>query len=1350
MFDSRVHRPRALLSMLVVVLLATGCTNSVGDGADDTPPPNSPQTIDTTPPTVPQGATANAQSPTSVALAWQASTDIGTGVAGYRIYRNGGSAPIATVTGTSYVDNSLTPNTLYTYTIRAIDAANPPNESASSISVSATTPAAPPAADTTPPTVPQGLVATPQSTTQILITWQPSTDAGGAISGYQVFRDGGTTPHATVTVTQFADQNLIPNTRYTYTVRALDSATPPNRSDPSAAVTATTPATPPPPDVTPPTVPQGVVAAGVSTSQIDVSWQASTDAGSGVAGYRIFRNGSANPIATVTITNYSDTGLAAGTQYSYTVRAVDRASPANVSADSAVAIASTLAPPPSADTTPPTVPQGLTANATSSTQIDLAWQASTDAGTGVAGYRIFRDGGASPIAAVTGTTYSDVSLTPATRYTYTVRAIDRASPPNVSGDSAAASATTQTPPPPADTIPPTVPQGLTATPASPTQINLSWQASTDAGSGVAGYRIFRNGGATPLATVTGTAYSDIGLTPATQYTYTVRAVDRASPANESGASTPATATTPDNPPPPDTAPPTVPQGLIATAVSPTQINLTWQASTDTGTGVAGYRVFRNGGTSPVATVTTTSYSDTGLTAATQYTYTVRAFDRASPANVSADSAPASATTQSAPTSGLDSRPNNTSCVAGDRPQISTTLAVQRAFSSLSFNSPIGMLQAPNDASRWFIIEQAGRVRVFANQANVASSSLFVDIAGRVRSGGEMGLLGMAFHPNFPTNPRVYLSYTTNAPGNLTSRISEFQTRDGGVTLDSTSEVVLLAVAQPADNHNGGHIAFGSDGFLYIGFGDGGGAGDPFGSIGNGQNLRTVLGKLLRIDINGATGSVPYRIPGTNPFAGGALCNTGSSGSANCPEIYAYGLRNPWRWSFDSGSGELWLADVGQGALEEVNRVTLGGNYGWRCFEGTNSFNSTCGPNAGSSLPPIAQYGRSLGQSVTGGYVYRGTAIPSLVGRYVFGDFATGRLWHIARDTTPTATLSTANSISTGLGIASFGQGSDGEIYIVNYSGTIHRLVANTVTTGGNIPNQITATGCIGAGGAPASGLIPYAPSAPFWSDGATKARFMALQNGTTLGVAADGDVTFPNGTVLVKSFSIGSQLVETRLFMRHTDGEWAGYTYEWNAQGTEATRVVGGKSVQVAGQTWIFPSEDQCLQCHTAVAGRSLGPELQQLNGSIGYPQTGRTANQLVTLNAIQLFSPALTSAQLATAALPNPTGTSGTLSERARAYLHTNCSNCHRPGGPTPSNLDLRYSTALASTNACNVTPSSGDLGIANARLIAPGDAARSVLVVRTNRRDAQAMPPLSSSVVDAQGVALLTNWVNSLTSCN
>ena len=700
------------------------------------------------------------------------------------------------------------------------------------------------------------------------------------------------------------------------------------------------------------------------------------------------------------------------------------------------------------------------------------------------------------------------------------------------------------------------------------------------------------------------------------------------------------------------------------------------------------------------------------------------------------------------TVGLNERPSNTSCLAGDAPATSVTIATQRAFPNLSFASPVGLFQAPGDPSRWFVLEQAGRLMTFQNVESVATASMFIDLRGRVVASGEGGLLGMAFHPDFPTNPRVYLSYTTGSPQALISRISEFRITAGGATLDAASEQILLTITQPFENHNGGHIAFGSDGLLYIGIGDGGGSNDEFPPIGNGQNLQTLLGKMLRIDVNGTTGAVRYRIPADNPFAGNGLCSAGS-GAQSCPEIYAYGLRNPWRFSFDRVSSELWLGDVGQGTWEEVDRVTRGGNYGWRCREGAHPFNSACGP-AQNLIDPIAEYARAQGSSITGGFVYRGNLVPALVGRYVFGDFISGRIWHIARDTAPT--LQVTGGFASGLQIASFGESADGELYVVHYAGTLHRIIAGTGGGGGNIPTQLSATGCVSAANPtqPAAGLIPYAPNAPFWSDGSIKTRYIALPNGQNITVGANNDWDFPNGSVLVKNFAIGARLVETRLFMRHNNGNWGGYTYEWNAQGTDATRVIGGRTVSVAGQNWVFPSETQCFACHTQASGRSLGLETAQLNGDLLYSATGRTANQVVTLNGIGTLSPPITATPANLPSMPDPYGAAGTAATRARAWLHTNCSHCHRPGGGTPTQLDLRYDTALAQTNACDVAPQAGDLGIANARLIAPGSAARSIVVARASRRDAAAMPPITSTLVDTAGVNVISGWINGLASCN
>jgi uncharacterized repeat protein (TIGR03806 family) len=695
--------------------------------------------------------------------------------------------------------------------------------------------------------------------------------------------------------------------------------------------------------------------------------------------------------------------------------------------------------------------------------------------------------------------------------------------------------------------------------------------------------------------------------------------------------------------------------------------------------------------------------------------------------------------------GLDARPTNSTCLAWASPTAGSSISLTR-YTSLSFDSPIAMLQAPNDNSRWFVVQQGGIVRRFPVANPVAGT--FIDITARVRSGGEMGLLGMAFHPQFPTDPRVFLSYTTGTA--LISRISSFRTLDGGATLDPGTEQVLLVIDQPETNHNGGHIAFGQDGFLYIGLGDGGGGGDPHGNPGNGQRLTTMLGKMLRIDVNSGS---PYGIPPTNPFAQNSRCPAAGRASGECPEIYAVGFRNPWRWSFDRSNGDLWLADVGQGMWEEVNQVTLGGNYGWRCREGAHDFNSggTFGCSSATLIDPVTEYDHSLGNSITGGYVYRGAQATSLEGRYLFGDFGSGRIWawiaeNASQPREPTLLLDTSFNIS------SFGEGNDGELYVVHYGGTLQRINFDAGPGGGTVPQTLSATGCVDPANPsqPASGLIPYAINAPFWSDGADKERWLALPDGQQVTVQTSGDWEFPARSVLVKHFRIGTQLIETRLLMRHPDGNWGGFTYEWNSQQTDAQLLEGGAVRDIGGgRNWIFPSESQCLDCHTSAAGRALGLETAQLNRNFTYPQTGRSGNELATLSHIGVLTPSITD-PAAQPSMPDPSDSAASVATRARAYLHTNCAQCHRPGGPTPSTMDLRFATTFAATNTCNAMPQSGDLGLgANARLIAPGSASNSIIVNRMNRRDANAMPPLGSNQVDTAGVALVTQWINGLTGC-
>jgi glucose/arabinose dehydrogenase len=356
------------------------------------------------------------------------------------------------------------------------------------------------------------------------------------------------------------------------------------------------------------------------------------------------------------------------------------------------------------------------------------------------------------------------------------------------------------------------------------------------------------------------------------------------------------------------------------------------------------------------------------------------------------------------------------------PPTAPDIGLTEVFTQVSLDQPLVMRQAPGDPSRWFVAERTGVIRVFDNDPAANATEVFLDIRAQVSTLGEGGLLGMAFHPAFPATPEVYVSYTSAPDGQLLSVISRFQSDNGGATLNPATEEPLMLVPQPQTNHNGGNIAFGPDGYLYIGFGDGGGGGDP-GE--NAQNLSNVLGAMLRIDIGGLA---PYEVPPDNPFVAPDLCAQGFGGTEPCPEIFAYGLRNPWRFSFDSGTGALWLGDVGQNAWEEVDVITAGGDYGWDDREGAHCFEPSTGCIT-DSIDPVTEYGRALGNSITGGYVYRGAAIPELEDWYVFGDFGSGRVFGILADSS--SLVEPEVFMDTDLAIVTFAEDLDGELYLLD-------------------------------------------------------------------------------------------------------------------------------------------------------------------------------------------------------------------------------------------------------------------------------------------------------------------------------
>jgi glucose/arabinose dehydrogenase len=354
------------------------------------------------------------------------------------------------------------------------------------------------------------------------------------------------------------------------------------------------------------------------------------------------------------------------------------------------------------------------------------------------------------------------------------------------------------------------------------------------------------------------------------------------------------------------------------------------------------------------------------------------------------------------------------------------IAVERAFPSLGFDNPVDLQHAGDGSDRLFVVEQPGRIQVFDNDAAVTSTDTFLDITDRVTSGGEQGLLGLAFHPDYANNGYFYVDYTASGPSRTV--ISRFEVDPADPNrADANSEVVLLEVAQPFGNHNGGQIRFGPDGFLYIALGDGGSGRDP---EENGEDPTTLLGSLLRIDVDNPSGGLNYGIPAGNPFVGNA--------DGFREEIYAYGLRNPWRFSFDPPTGQLWLADVGQGDYEEIDIIENGGNYGWDVMEGTHCFEPSSGCNMEGLILPVHEYDHDFGQSVTGGFVYRGARVPELTGQYIYADFVSGSIW--AYDE---ATDSNVELIDTNLGISSFGVDEAQELYFTAFDGRIYHFTSAT-------------------------------------------------------------------------------------------------------------------------------------------------------------------------------------------------------------------------------------------------------------------------------------------------------------------
>ncbi len=663
------------------------------------------------------------------------------------------------------------------------------------------------------------------------------------------------------------------------------------------------------------------------------------------------------------------------------------------------------------------------------------------------------------------------------------------------------------------------------------------------------------------------------------------------------------------------------------------------------------------------------------------------------------------------------------------------------YPNLSFQEALLVDDVPGE-NRMIVVEQFGRIKAFNDDPNVTEVQEILDYSDKISIvSGEQGLLGFAFDPNFVENRYVY-TYHTQVETNrsIITRLPWDRETD---KLDDSKAKIVMTIDQPFETHNGGMMAFGKDNFLYISLGDGGDGGDPFN---NAQDRSTLLGSVIRIDVNTPDDSVAYLVPDSNPFVGEENVR---------PEIWAYGFRNPWRFSFDRLTGDMWLGDVGQADLEEISLVKAGGNYGWRVYEGTrpNEANLNVLPDS-AFTPPVYEYDHSQGLAVIGGYVYRG-AVGALQGKYLFSDFYSGEITALTLDG---ETVTNVESIATVEGPTSFGENREGEVLVVSRYGGIFKFAQNTASI--EFPQSLSQTGLFTdlSSLTPSSGLVEYTPSHPFWSDGAIKRRWIGVPDDVKIDFS-DNDWNFPLGTVSVKHFEMemientpsSARRLETRV-MYNTSQGWQGYSYRWNTEQTEATLLSDRQTEQLTinlndgtarEQRYDYPSPNDCSSCHSEPATYLLGLETGQLNTDFAY--ANGTDNQLRALNHIAMFSYDIGNPEQYKV-LPPVEDESASLEVRARAYLDVNCSTCHQPRGAAPTGMDFRFEVTNDGMKAIDVWPQSGSFNIENPRIIAAGSKERSIVWHRMSIIEGGRMPPVSSHLVDEAGLKLIGDWIDSL----
>ena len=697
-------------------------------------------------------------------------------------------------------------------------------------------------------------------------------------------------------------------------------------------------------------------------------------------------------------------------------------------------------------------------------------------------------------------------------------------------------------------------------------------------------------------------------------------------------------------------------------------------------------------------------------------------------------------------------PWTTSTIKGS-PEAPAPFRVERAFPQLTFVQPLEIAALPG-TDRLVVVELGGKLRSFRADEAATETDLFGDVSRFDRELSEC--YAITFHPKFAENRFAYLIALAKMPGVANNengtRIIRFKvTADPLPRLDLASGQVVITWVQ--GGHNGANLRFGPDGMLYFGAGDAGPAEPPDPFV-TGQDISDLPGSILRIDVDHPDPGRAYGIPRDNPFVDVPKARG---------EVWAYGLRNPWRLSFDPKSGELYAGDVGWQLWEMIYRIQRGGNYGWSLTEGGRQ---DVRPDrlVGSSpiLPPLAIHPHEEAASVTGGEFYQDSKVPGLRGAYVYGDWQTGVFWSLRAE--GDKVVEHRELCRTTLSPVGFGVPRDGEPLICDYAaGGLWRLAPNPAAgVPTKFPRKLSETGLFAdaARQTPAPGVVPFALNAPRWADHATGERWVAFPGTAkitlatkSLGVMPAGRWVFPDDAVLAKTYSLELERgnpatrrrVETQV-LHYDQQQWSAYTYRWNAAQTDADLVAREGDQEVfeikdatapggtRRQAWRFNSRVECLRCHNQFNNFTPGFDALQLD----VPTAAAAGRQLDAFHAAGLakVEPRLT----------DSFGDLGTVEVRARSYLHANCSTCHRFNGGGSANLLLNVDLPLGAAKLLDEKPVQGDLGLPDARVIASGDPARSVLLYRLATGGRGHMPYLGSRLIDEPGLLLVRNWIADL----